>query len=84
MGNQPIGNWNPSQAYMMEMMFYEANAFNQDIKDMIQSEGIGEIYDFIEPLSYDAYNSLLLKIKSPNMANEAVTPPVVGSVNKEI
>jgi len=44
------------------------NAFNQDIKDMIQSEGIGEIYDFIEPLSHDAYNSLLLKIKSPSMA----------------
>lgn len=44
------------------------NPFNEDIVQIIQSESIGEIYDFVTPFSQQRYEDLLFKIKSKNIA----------------
>ena len=40
------------------------NPFNEDITQIIREEGVGEIYDFVEPFSKLRYEALLIKIKS--------------------
>ena len=44
------------------------NSFNEDIEQIITSEGVGEIYDFHEALTEKKFNALLLKIKSENIS----------------
>lgn len=44
------------------------NSFNEDIKQIIQDEGVGEIYDFNGSFDADMYKSLELKINDINIA----------------
>ena len=45
------------------------NPFNEDIVQIIEHGGVGEIYDFIEPFSKKRYEKLLVKIKSNSISS---------------
>lgn len=46
------------------------NSFNEDIKCIIQNEGVGQIHNFNEPFSKEAYKKLMTMVNNPQTASK--------------